>query len=95
MLVTIDKCPQPAEVLIFSGMTHQYFDLTECVAMPTVKFLEKVQPVWMRPGTKIDIPLFVFNVPNRSTFDHLKVLCDKYSEWKELEKMIDTESISD
>lgn len=81
-----DKCTQPAEVLIFSGMTHQYFDLTECVAMPTVKFLEKVQPEWIRPDVKIRIPHFIFTVPDTAvTTGHLHSLSKKYCDWKDCE----------
>ena len=45
-------------------MSHQYFDVFECVAMPTVRFIEKVEPVWMRQGTKISFPSYVFTVPH-------------------------------
>jgi abhydrolase domain-containing protein 17 len=80
------KCSQPAEVLIFSGMTHQYFDLTECVSMPTVKFLEKVQPDWIRQQVSISIPKFIFAIPdtNRTT-SHLSTLSKKYCDWKDCE----------
>ena len=67
-------------------MTHQYFDLTECVSMPTVKFLEKVQPEWIRPSVSIRIPNFIFSVPNTTaTTGHLQTLSKKYCDWKDCE----------
>lgn len=47
-------------------MTHHYFDVYECVAMPTVRFLEKVEPVWNRPNTKLTFPKFLFLVPDKA-----------------------------
>lgn len=44
-------------------MTHQHFDIVDCVAMPTVRFVEKVEPEWIRPDTLIHVPRFVFQVP--------------------------------
>jgi hypothetical protein len=52
--------------LIFAGMSHHYFDVYECIAMPTVRFLEKVEPVWNRPNTKLTFPRFLFLVPDMS-----------------------------
>lgn len=31
--------------------------------MPTVRFIEKVEPVWLRQGTMIVFPRYVFTVP--------------------------------
>lgn len=58
-------CPRPAEVLIFSGMTHQYFDIYECVAMPSLRFFEKVEPIWIRPNTQIMIFKYMFMIPDK------------------------------
>jgi hypothetical protein len=54
-------------------MSHQYFDVFECVAMPTVRFIEKVEPVWHRQGTKITLPRYVFTVPQ----DLIEILAKK------------------
>lgn len=64
-LASPDTCPRPAELLIFSGMTHQYFDIDDCVAMPTQRFLEKVEPIWIRPATAISLHKFALLVPTR------------------------------
>ena len=61
----LDLCPQPAEVLIFSGMTHQYFDINECIAMPSMKFFEKIEPTWMRPNTQITVYKHLFMIPEK------------------------------
>jgi len=33
--------------------------------MPTVRFLEKVEPVWNRPNTRLLFPKFLFLIPDR------------------------------
>lgn len=58
-----DVCPRPAEVLIFTGMTHQYFDVYECVAMPSLRFFEKIDPVWTRPEMQIHMYKYFFMIP--------------------------------
>lgn len=46
-------------------MTHQYFDVYECVAMPSVRFMEKLDKAWVRPTTEILLPRFVLLTPDR------------------------------
>ena len=70
------KCNRPAEILIYAGMTHQQFDAIECVAMPTVKFMEKADPLWHKAHSVLQVPKFLFITP--------KVL-EKYVEQKSRE----------
>ena len=46
-------------------MTHQYFDVYECVAMPSLRFFEKIEPVWTRPTMEIFVYKHLFLIPDK------------------------------
>lgn len=60
-----ERCRRPAEILIFSGMSHHKFDIIECVAMPVLKFIEKIDNRWIKPLRSISFPRFCFSIPKK------------------------------
>lgn len=62
-----DLCDQPAEILIFKNMTHQHFDVTECVSLPIRKFYEKLYVDWAKQDSSVQIqfPKYLFVCPER------------------------------
>lgn len=57
------KCSKSAEILIFQGMTHHLFDVVECIAIPGIRFLEKIVASWQRPDAVITLPHYLFKMP--------------------------------
>jgi fermentation-respiration switch protein FrsA (DUF1100 family) len=73
-----ELCSRPAEIQIFSGMSHHKFDVIECVAMPALKFIEKIDNRWVRPLKFVTFPKFCFALPRKQAQQILDWVDDRF-----------------
>ena len=61
----LELCQTPAEILIFNEMTHQTFDVTDCISLPLQRFVEKIGLKWKsETDPNIFVPKFAFACPD-------------------------------